>query len=40
MQPKRELGDFVQSIGRTSRDDDFARWLATEYKPIAGGWMY
>lgn len=40
MQSKRELGDSVQSIGWMSRDDEFARWLATEYKPIAGGWMY
>jgi len=21
-------------------DPDFARWLAEEYLPIAGGWMY
>ena len=40
MHPKQELGESLQTIGRRSSDDDFARWLATEYKPIAGGWMY
>ena len=22
------------------QDSDFAQWLVTEYKPIAGGWQY
>ena len=24
----------------TKHDDDFQRWLAHEYKPLRGGWMY
>ena len=40
MQRKKALGDPLRSRRGVSRDDDFARWLATEYKPIAGRWMY
>lgn len=36
--PKTFLFDVCAH--RAESDPEFAKWLQTKYKPIAGGWMY
>jgi hypothetical protein len=38
-------GDWLETYRAANaellkREPDFARWLETEYVPIAGGWQY
>jgi hypothetical protein len=30
----------AQCLDLVNADADFAEWLRTQYRPIAGGWMY
>lgn len=35
------LSDYKkQNASLIAGDDAFARWLESDYKPIAGGWQY
>ncbi len=34
------LNNVHASEAKEQLEDDFNRWLATEYVPLAGGWLY
>ena len=38
--PDWMAGYRAANADRLSADAEFARWLATDYVPIAGGWQY
>jgi hypothetical protein len=39
-EPDWMAGYRAANADRLSADAEFARWLATDYVPIAGGWQY